>query len=285
MNPIFQATKIYSRFAPTGFGGYRLSRIARKFVPTSQWQGEFTTPRGLKLELDLSTYPDCAMAIGMYELDTQRLMRRLLRPGDWFVDCGANIGYFSTFCATVVGPSGRVDSYEPDPENRARLIKHIERNSLQDRVRVHANAVGSEAGTVTLHRPIKGITERNHGEASLFASLVPGGEGCSVERVRLDQDLTGVPQLVKFDVEGAERAAIEGMQSMMAATHPPAIIFEHNPESTAAAGYAPSRIFQKIVQAQPRYKLFWIARFLRRIGSPEALDAIANEGNVLAIVR
>lgn len=283
MKPIFRATQFYSKIAPSGFGGYRLSRFARKFLPFSAWQGEFSTPPGLRLRLDLSTYPDCAMAIGMYELDTQRLMKRLLRPGDWFVDCGANIGYFSTYCATVVGPTGRVDSYEPDPGNRERLIEHIQRNGLRDCVRVHAKAVGAEAGTATLHRPVKGVTGRNHGEASLFASLVPGGDTYTVETIRLDQDLTGVPRLVKFDVEGAELAAIEGMLSMMASTKPPAIIFEHNPESAAAAGYAPSRIFQQITQAQPRYKLFWVARFLRPIRTPQELDAIRREGNVLAV--
>ena len=47
------------------------------------------------LGLDLGTYPDCCMAYGLYELDTARLIKRLLRVGDHFVDAGANIGYFT----------------------------------------------------------------------------------------------------------------------------------------------------------------------------------------------
>ncbi|MGH8579333.1 MAG: hypothetical protein ACREVK_04095 [Gammaproteobacteria bacterium] len=49
-------------------------------------------PDTLRLRLDLATYPDCSMADGLYELDTLRSLKRLLRPGDHFVDLGANIG-------------------------------------------------------------------------------------------------------------------------------------------------------------------------------------------------
>src|SRR5688572_2191738 len=96
--------KAYSRVAPTERGGFRLARLARRLVPRRHWERDFVTPDRTTLRLDLGTYPDCCMAVGLYELDTYRLLRRLLRPGSWFVDVGANIGYFSILAARWTGP-------------------------------------------------------------------------------------------------------------------------------------------------------------------------------------
>ncbi|HUF79655.1 MAG TPA: hypothetical protein VMN03_00855, partial [Burkholderiales bacterium] len=111
----------YARVAPSERGGYRLARAVRRLRPREAWRDAFDTPAG-RLELDLGAYPDCCMALGLYELDTARVLRRLLRPGDHFIDGGANIGYFSLMAARLVGSIGRVDAFEPQPENRARLL-------------------------------------------------------------------------------------------------------------------------------------------------------------------
>src|SRR3954447_5078874 len=135
---VLAALRGYSRIAPTQRGGYRLVRMGRKFVARDQWRGTFHTPDRTRLELDLATYPDCCMAVGLYELDTLRLIRRVLRPGDHFVDCGANIGYFTLAAAACVGASGRVDAFEPDPLNRARLEANLAANGSPAQIHVHA---------------------------------------------------------------------------------------------------------------------------------------------------
>src|SRR4051812_40042177 len=103
------ALRGYARVAPTQRGGDRVVRVGRRLVPRAEWRGTFETPDHTRLELDLATYPDCCMAVGLYELDTLRLIRRVLRPGDHFVDCGANIGYVTLAAARAVGANGRVD--------------------------------------------------------------------------------------------------------------------------------------------------------------------------------
>jgi FkbM family methyltransferase len=232
------AMRTYARVTPTERGGYRLARFARRFRSSDTRRDTFTTPHGLTLDLDLNCYPDCTMAFGLYELDTARVMRRLLRPGDHFVDGGANIGYLTMIGAQCVGPSGRVDAFEPQPDNRARLEANLRRNGLTDRVRVHAEALSDVAGTATIHR-FAG-DEGNHGTASLFA-----GEGASatvsveVPTLRLDDALSGTsPALIKLDVEGAESLVIKGMTGLLKAPRPPAVILEHNPETLRRAGAA-----------------------------------------------
>ncbi|HEV8293599.1 MAG TPA: FkbM family methyltransferase [Tepidisphaeraceae bacterium] len=269
----------YSRIALTERGGFRLARMARSLVPESQRQGTFQTPDGLRLNLDLRTYPDINMAVGLYELDTARLIHRLLKPGSWFVDVGANLGYFTLLAAKWTAPTGRVDAFEPDPLNRQRLEQHLHENDLGDRVRIYPIAASSQMGEVQLIHPQAAGT--NHGMASFYKSLAGEGQTFTVPTARLDQILDGSPDLIKLDVEGAELVAIEGMEKILHSSTPPKLIIEHNPTSCAAAGYRPGDIFLKLLQFQPRYKIFWIGWRLKQINSSDHLNSISRQGNIL----
>jgi FkbM family methyltransferase len=274
-----ETLKGYSRIAPTERGGYRLARFARRFVPQSQQQGIFQTPHGLRLNLDLRTYPDVAMAVGLYELDTARLIHRLLKPNSWFVDVGANLGYFTLLAAKWTAPSGRVDAFEPDPINRQRLEQHLQENHLGDRVLIHPLAASSQPGQIELIHPQTAGT--NHGMASFYKSLTGEGQTFTVPTARLDELLDGAPELIKLDVEGAELSAIEGMEKIVRSSTPPKLIIEHNPLSCAAAGYRPGDIFRRLIDYQPRYRIHWIGWRLSQIKSADQLNSMSRQGNIL----
>lgn len=270
--------KLYSRVAPTGRGGYRLARLARRFHPREAWRSAFTTPDHLQLELDLATYPDCCMAYGLYELETARLIKRLLRPGDHFVDGGANIGYFTLLAAQRVGPHGRVDAFEPQPENRARLEANLRVNALSDGVRLHAQALADRAGEAALH--ILQGPQHNHGEASLFAA--PGAATMAIATARLDEVLAGLsPRLIKLDIEGAEPLAIAGMAGLLQGTRPPMVLMEHNAAAAARAGFAPTEALDRLLKAQPCYHVYRIGWRLRRIEPTPAVLGAMGQVNLL----
>lgn len=271
--------KLYARVAPTERGGYRLVRLARRFVPRADWTGVFIAPANLRIELDLGIYPDCCMAVGLYELDTLRQMRRLLHPGGWFVDCGANIGYLTMLAARRVGAGGRIDAFEPDPINRARLKRHLAENGLNAQVQVHPAAVSDRSGRMSLYHP-RGAGH-NHGMASAYSSMFAEADEYEVPVVRLDEQLTGVPDLIKLDVEGGELAALRGMRGLLQSPSPPRLIIEHNRVTAAAAGYAPSELFRLLQSIQPRYRVFWIGRKLHPVTSPERLDLLERQVNLL----
>jgi FkbM family methyltransferase len=273
------ALRGYSWVAPTQRGGYRLVRLGRKFVPREQWRGTFVTPDASRLDLDLSTYPDCCMAVGLYELDTLRLIRRVLRRGDHFVDCGANLGYFTLAAARAVGERGRVDAFEPDPINRARLERHLEMNGSPAHVRVHPVAVADQAGEATLYHPVGDA--RNHGEASLFAPSGVATQAYTVPTGRLDQLVSGKPRLVKMDVEGAELTALRGMRGWLSGEGVPQLIVEHNPESAAAGGFRAGDLFRLLCEHEPRYHAYWVGWRMRELRTAEEIDSLARQGNIL----
>ena len=276
----FALLRRYARLAPTERGGFRLARLARGLVPRQKWRGVFATGSGVRLDLDLATYPDVAMAAGVYELDTQRLLRHLLRPGMHFVDGGANIGFFTCRAAQLVGPTGRVDAFEPDPQNNARLEANLARNGLADRVKVHPLALAERSARLTFHRPAAG-SRRNHGESGRFPRPGEQTEMFEVESVRLDAALDRVPDLVKLDLEGSELFALKGATAWFTSDRPPIWLVEHNLGADRAAGHRGGDAWRALLERCPGYQCWFVATWLRPISSPEELDAFPRQGNLL----
>ena len=67
---------------------------------------------------------------GIWEPYETSLLLQLLKPGHVFVDVGANIGYFSLLAASLVGETGAVFAFEPDPQNFTLLQASAEHNGL-----------------------------------------------------------------------------------------------------------------------------------------------------------
>lgn len=274
---ILGAARAYSRIALTERGAFQLMNVARRAIPREQWSDTFCV-RGLKLQLDLAVYPDCCMAVGLYELDTLKVLKRLLCPGGWFVDGGANIGYFTLLAGRMVGPTGKVDAFEPDPGNRARLEAHL-RDNTSANIRVHPVAVWDRSESIAMTHPTTDAF--NHGMSGGYVDQSVAGERYDVQGVRLDERVEGVPDLVKLDVEGAEFRAVKGMSTWLTSSRPPALIIEHNEVTAKAAGYAPAELFRHITESQPRYRAYWIGMKLWPIPSVDDLMKINRQGNLL----
>ena len=273
--------RLWSRVTPTERGGYRLARGVRRLVPREQWQRDFHLPSGMSMALDLAIYPDCCMAYGLYEASVRRALLSRLRPGDHFVDAGANIGYFTLLAAQRVGLSGRVDAFEPEPHNRQRLADHVHRNGFADRVTIHPLALSDAAGTASI-RFFGGLEGHNHGESSLFAAEFEPSAVTQVPTARLDEVLRGTtPRVIKMDIEGAEALAVEGMSGLLRGDKPPVLIGEVNPTQARRAGVAASQWVQTAMAVQPRYRVYEIGTRLRPVNENHADLGKTQQLNVL----
>ena len=256
----------YSHVALSERGSFRLVRAARKLMPRDAWDGEYMVGGGRRMRLDISDYPDCCMAYGLYELTTARLIKSILRPGDHFVDGGANIGYFTLMAAQAVGTSGRVDAFEPQPENRARLVEHLKRNDLSGRVNIHELALGELDSKIEIKfYEGDGV---NHGCSSIYertnATVI---SATNVSMRRMDQVLVGTsPRLVKLDIEGAEYAAVLGMEGLLKnAECPMHIITECNYSAHANHGALPEDFVKKVLSFNSNYGVYAIGTKLKRL--------------------
>lgn len=160
---------------------------------------------------------------GVYENLSTVAFLSLVQKGGTVVDAGAHIGHYALLAAERVGPEGCVIAFEPDPRNRARLERNVERNGLAQ-VEVMPFAVFDREATV----PFVTAPEGNTG----LGSLAPGASGAlSVRTVRIDDVLAERAiervDVVKLDVEGFEGPALEGA-ALMIERSKPAVLFEVN---------------------------------------------------------
>jgi len=137
---------------------------------------------------------------GLHEFADMAFVLHLLRPGDLFVDVGANIGSYTVLASAVAGAD--TISVEPDPGTMASLKRNIEANAIGERVSTVEAAVGANAGTA---RFTVGRDTVNR-----IASEADAGTR-AVRVMRLDDLLAGrAPILIKLDVEGFEAEVLAG---------------------------------------------------------------------------
>lgn len=162
---------------------------------------------------------------GMFEISETRLVQAFLRPGMTFVDVGANIGYYTLIGSRLVGASGQVYAFEPNEGVRTALDANIALNGLTN-VLVQPHAVCDQDGHISFY---ESSWDANQGISSLFPGVAREKE-TRVASVKFDTfaaTLSGRSiDLVKMDIEGAERLAIEGGRRVFSEVSAPALIFE-----------------------------------------------------------
>ena len=160
-------------------------------------------------------------------------IRQMLRPGDCFVDVGANIGVYTIAAAAAVWPSGSVIGVEMMRETAEILRQHVRLNGASC-VRVVEGALTSRDGELVRASMPAG----SWGQASIAGSN--GTETFDVQTTTLNSVLRDVPSihLMKMDIEGAELEALKGADEVLDGVE--AIIFE-------ALGSAPGEVIGELL--------------------------------------
>ena len=141
--------------------------------------------------------------------DEYAAFRREVRAGEIVLDIGANLGAYTLVFGNSVGPSGRVYAFEPAPDARAGLERHVSLNALEDRVVVRPEAVSAAQGTARF--TASGASGSNR--------LSSGREGCEVSTTSIDAFCAPLglrPDVIKVDVEGAELDVLKGARATIA---------------------------------------------------------------------
>ncbi len=146
---------------------------------------------------------------------------RYIKPGDWVVDVGANVGRATAQLCHLTGPGGLVWAIEPVPRNLSRLRYLKEQNNLRQLV-IFEGALASRSGTASLRLPV----EANSGHASFTRSWGVAGL-ITVSTWSLD-DLTCKMRdkhnrsmaFLKIDVEGYEPQVLTGAKRTLEEMRP-----------------------------------------------------------------
>jgi FkbM family methyltransferase len=155
-----------------------------------------------------------------------------LRPGDLFVDVGANVGTYSVWAADL---GAEVIALEPASDTFALLQENMALNGY--RARLIQAAVGATAGTVGF---TSGQDCTNH--------LDPDG-GVRVPLVALD-DIVGHRTVdgMKIDIEGFEIEALKGARCALSEGRIKLLQLEWNDASASAVGHDRTNIAEMLFE-------------------------------------
>ncbi|HVK18491.1 MAG TPA: FkbM family methyltransferase [Fimbriiglobus sp.] len=208
---------------------------------------------------------------GCWEPAETALIRDTLKPGDTFIDVGANFGFYTVLAARLVGPTGRVIAFEPDPRSFELLRRNVERNGCTNVV-LEQKALSSEPGTLTLQ-----VSDSNRGGHSVVRG---GTEDVShtvdVPAVRLDDYLSGRDvrvDLVKIDTEGAEGFILAGMQDTLRKYPAAKLVLEYTPGKLVNSGYPPDKFMGLLKPHGFRYaEIDEYAHLLHQVVEQDVVD-------------
>jgi FkbM family methyltransferase len=184
----------------------------RKWVLTPVHNGR------CKMWVDLAdTYVSRGCLLDAYETNETNFIRKHLKQGDVFADIGANLGWFTLLASTIVGPSGHVHAFEPQPETFRRFSDTLNSNDLGGGVTAYHCGLSNRPGELFINHV---VDTDNMGGAFIADTPVPGMVSAKVQSHTLDSLNLDRLNFIKIDVEGAEHKALLGGQKTILRNRP-----------------------------------------------------------------
>jgi len=152
-------------------------------------------------------------------------IRKLVRPGHTVLDIGANIGFISREFARLAGPNGRVAAFEAEPVTFDCLTFNT--HSFRTVLPIHTAVSDSNGVSKLFLHPTSGMSNslvhdwENSGAVDVSSTTVDNWLAANPE--------FQMPDIVKIDVEGAEKRVLDGMCSTL----------RNNPQVTLIVEFCP----------------------------------------------
>jgi len=218
----------------------------------------FAEVGGHKMFLDTKDTFHFSMGRIFEPIETE-FVKREIKKGDTVLDIGANIGYYTLIFAKLVGENGKVFAFEPDPENFELLKKNVKINNYKNVVLIK-KAVSNKSGKIKLY-----LSEDNKGGHRIYNSY-DGRKSIEIESLKLDdyfKEFKGRINFIKIDIEGAEYAALEGMNSILRKNKKIKLMTEFLPSGLKDFGIDPERYLEFFVKHG--FKLYNINEHRKKI--------------------
>ncbi|PYJ04409.1 MAG: FkbM family methyltransferase [Verrucomicrobia bacterium] len=160
----------------------------------------------------------------------RQLLKRILSAGDVVVDAGANIGVYSQFLSSCVGPTGVVHSFEPSPENFRRLQSATRKLA---NVRLSQAAVGECSGRSKLY-----VSDQLNVDHRTYETEGDSRPAVQIDVIALDDYFKPGQRvdLIKMDIQGYELHALRGANRVLADNPSAKLLLEFWPYGLKQAG-------------------------------------------------
>ena len=199
------------------------------------------TPWGNLIEIDTNeTIGNSIYSTRIYDLALSETLWRLIEPGNFVLDVGANIGFITSLCSYKSGPQGKVWAFEPNPIVITRLTKNIE-NLPCPNATLYPFALSDSNKEGYLELPE--VFTFNQGVAYV-KNGTHSNNAIKIDLRKLDDmiDNRTVVNVLKIDVEGHELTVLKGAQQLIQNKQITNIVYEdHEPYPSEIAAFLASK--------------------------------------------
>ena len=233
-------------------GEWRERRRTRQLLRWNAKSGkgewfEFRVDRGIRMRLHFDSKLAHLIYCDDFETRERHFMNAFLRPGDVFVDVGANIGLFSLIAARRVGKSGAVYAIEPAQKTFRRLEDNVKLNDFPN-VQCFQLAFSDESGEFPFYTSEDGFDAWN----SIARPIA--GKSFSREFIQCvtwdhfarHHALLGKVTMMKIDVEGWEAHVLRGGKEALSREDAPLLQIEFTDEAALSAGCSCKHLYHLI---------------------------------------
>lgn len=230
----------YTYFHPSDKARKIIRNTLRKYcvnnelkIPTRQGFWMYASPK------DYATYG--IYFFGEYDPSMTSVLKHLVKPGDTVWDVGTERGWFTLLMGSLVGETGRVDSFEAFPPTVQKLTKNVELNQM-NWVHINGVAVSEENSKMWFVPPSNEVTNNvsflNDCSGVGYLTTSFKENAIEVNTINLDDyyEKSQIKKLslIKIDIEGAEVSAIKGARHLILKDRP-VIAIEFNRETALRA--------------------------------------------------
>jgi len=243
-----QILKVYAyafgKFKKIGAGKIPFLRNAHGVI-SKHLRAKQVTVHGHKMFLDAGDSLNLSFDENFEPVETA-FIKTQIKEGDTVLDIGANVGYFTLKFARLVGPTGRVYAFEPDPTNFAILQKNIAANGYTNVV-LENKAVSNVSGPIQLYLSDNAADHRIYdSKEATVRQTIP------IDAVRLDdyfRDRSEKIDFIKIDTQGADYAVVKGASRLLNVNRHIKITSEFWPYGLEKMGIPP-RAFVSLLRNQ-----------------------------------
>lgn len=149
------------------------------------------------------------------------IIKNFYKPNTDILDIGGNIGYN----ALMFSDYAPVHTFEPKLHDI--LTKNVNQNNLKNPITVHPYGLSSQETTSKLYHP----KLPNYGGYSIHQIDEHHSEHYDIIQLkRLDDVYTGVPSIIKMDIEGHEQHCLLGSKKIIEKYKPTLLVEIHDSE-------------------------------------------------------
>ncbi len=220
LHPIYKG--INKIFAGKGLKKYSLVQSINTSFRKNMWVTHIENVEGDQMYL-LKKGGDSLQlsALGTLEPFETQILKNEIKQGDFVVDVGASVGYYTILFAKWTGSKGKVFSFEPNHEKFSVLKKNVSVNNYKN--------------VLLVQKYVSNKSTKNS----------------EINSISLDDFFSKYDNpinLIKMDIEGGEGLAIEGMKSLLEKNNSVKLLTEFHTKELRQCGIEPNDFLNNLKQ-------------------------------------